>query len=113
MGLKTNYYCSFILTKPESIRGTGVVEISMELFKILSDLIERESEITHSIVKKYLHLLCPYHSVNAGRFKKSFTTLKAYINSFRGHIQCFVLSKCSKTHRVLPEIVTIQCDFHW
>jgi hypothetical protein len=27
-----------------------------------------------------------------GCFKKSFTTLKAYINLFRGHVQCFELS---------------------
>jgi hypothetical protein len=25
-------------------------------------------------------------------FKKSFTTLKAYVNLFRGHLQCFELS---------------------
>jgi hypothetical protein len=29
---------------------------------------------------------------NAGCFKKSFTTLRAYINLFRGHVQCFELS---------------------
>jgi hypothetical protein len=29
---------------------------------------------------------------NAECFKKSFTTLKAYINLFRGHEQCFELS---------------------
>ena len=37
-----------------------------------------------------------------GCFKKSFTTLKAYRNLYRGHTQRFELSKCSKTHRVLP-----------
>jgi hypothetical protein len=26
---------------------------------------------------------------NAGCFERSFTTLQAYINSFRGHVQCF------------------------
>jgi hypothetical protein len=31
---------------------------------------------------------------------------------FRGHLQCFELSRCSKTHRVSPEIVTVQCEFH-
>jgi hypothetical protein len=46
-------------------------------------------------------------------FKKSFTNLKAYTNLFRGHIQGFELSSCSKTHRVLPGGVTVQCDFHW
>jgi hypothetical protein len=45
-------------------------------------------------------------------FKKSFTNLKAYINLFRGYAQCFELSQCSKTHRVLAGIVTVQCDFH-
>jgi hypothetical protein len=30
--------------------------------------------------------------LNTGRFKKSFTTLKAYIHLFRGHVQCFELS---------------------
>jgi hypothetical protein len=29
---------------------------------------------------------------NAGCFKTNFTTLKAYINLFRGHVQCFELS---------------------
>jgi hypothetical protein len=36
----------------------------------------------------------------------SFTILEAYINVFRGHVQCVQLLKCSKTHRVLPVIVT-------
>jgi len=50
---------------------------------------------------------------NTGCFKKSFTTLKAYRNLYRGHTQRFELSKCGKTHRVLPRIVMVQCDFHW
>ena len=50
---------------------------------------------------------------NTGCFKKSFTTLKAYRNLYRGHTQGFELSKCSKTHQVLPRIVMVQCDFHW
>jgi hypothetical protein len=29
---------------------------------------------------------------NAGCFTNSFTTLKTYINLFRGHVQCFQLS---------------------
>jgi hypothetical protein len=29
---------------------------------------------------------------NAGCFKMRFTTLRAYINIFRGHVQCFELS---------------------
>jgi hypothetical protein len=43
-----------------------------------------------------------------GGFKKSFTTLKAYRNLYRGHTQRFELSKCSKTHRVLPRIINSQ-----
>ena len=50
---------------------------------------------------------------NTGCSKKSFTALKAYRNLYRGHTQGFELSKCSKTHRVLPRIVMVQCDFHW
>ena len=52
-------------------------------------------------------------SIYTGCFKKSFTTLKAYRNLYRGHTQRFELSKCSKTHRVLPRIVMVECDFHW
>jgi hypothetical protein len=39
-------------------------------------------------------------SHNTGCFKKSFTTLKAYRNLYRGHTQHFELSKYSKPHRV-------------
>ena len=52
-------------------------------------------------------------NIYTGCFKKSFTTLKAYRNLYRGYTQRFELSKCSKTHRVLPRIVMVQCDFHW
>jgi hypothetical protein len=48
---------------------------------------------------------------NAERFKKSFTTLEAYINLIRGYVQCLELSQCSKTRRILRGIVTVQCDF--
>jgi hypothetical protein len=48
-----------------------------------------------------------------GCFKNSFTTLKAYIHLFRGHVQCFELSWYGKTHRVWSGIVTVECDFHW
>jgi hypothetical protein len=46
---------------------------------------------------------------NTGCFKKSFTNLKAYRNLYRGDTQRFELSKCSKTHRVLPPIVIRNC----
>jgi hypothetical protein len=54
----------------------------------------------------YTHLQGPN---NTGCFKKSFTTLKAYRNLYRGHTQRFELSKCSKTGRVLPRIVIRNC----
>jgi hypothetical protein len=47
--------------------------------------------------------------INTVCYKKSFTTLKAYRNIYRGHTQRFELSKCSKTHRVLPTIVVRNC----
>jgi hypothetical protein len=37
----------------------------------------------------------PFENVvtsNAGCYKKSFTTLKAYVSLFRGYVQCFELS---------------------
>jgi hypothetical protein len=34
---------------------------------------------------------CPT-CISTERFKKSVTTLKAYINLFRGHVQCFEVS---------------------
>jgi hypothetical protein len=48
------------------------------------------------------------HYQCTGCFKKSFTTLKAYRNLYRGHTQRFELSKCSKT-RVLARIVIRNC----
>jgi hypothetical protein len=52
---------------------------------------------------------------NTECFKKSFTNLKAYRNLYRGYTQRFELSKCSKTHRVLPRIVIRNCFdlFFW
>jgi hypothetical protein len=44
-------------------------------------------------------------------FKKSFTTLEAFIYLFGGHVQYFELSYCSKTHRVLSKIVMVQYDY--
>jgi hypothetical protein len=56
-----------------------------------------------------------YTKRSKGCFKKSFTTLKAYRNLYRGHTQRFELSKCSKTHRVLPRIIFRNCFdiFFW
>jgi hypothetical protein len=66
---------------------------------------DKECYVIHSCLLNFI--------LNAGYFKKSFTTLKAYINLFIGHVQCFELSQYSKIHQVLPEIVTVQCDFQW
>jgi hypothetical protein len=56
-----------------------------------------------AIRRRKTHILCTWC------FKKSFTTLKASMNLPRGHAQCFELPYCSKTYRVLPRIVTVQC----
>jgi hypothetical protein len=62
------------------------------------------------VSKRALQLEQLFTLGSATCFKKSFTTLKAYTNLFRGHVQCFDLSQYSKTHPVLPGIVTVQCD---
>jgi hypothetical protein len=46
-----------------------------------------------------------YTILYTGCFKTSFTTLKAHINLFRRHAQCFELSYCSKIHWVSHSIV--------
>jgi ABC-type multidrug transport system fused ATPase/permease subunit len=58
------------------------------------------------LLMSYIYI---YIYIYTGCFKKSFTTLKAYRNLYRGHTQSFELSKCSKTHRVLPRIVIRNC----
>ena len=79
----------------------------------------RGNELLSNRLLKVLHSFWINLYVNSinnfytGCFKKSFTTLKAYRNLYRGHTHGFELSKCSKTHRVLPRIVMVQCDFHW
>jgi hypothetical protein len=42
--------------------------------------------------KEHIHK----YKIYIGCFKKSFNTLKAYRNLYRGHTQRFELSKCSK-----------------
>jgi hypothetical protein len=60
----------------------------------------RVKSLTLSLLMSYIYIGC---------FKKNFTILKAYRNLYRGHTQGFELSKCSKTHRVLPRIVIRYC----
>jgi hypothetical protein len=43
-----------------------------------------------NLCEKMVHNL--YSLQSAGCFKKSCTTLKIYINLFRGHVQCFELA---------------------
>jgi hypothetical protein len=43
-------------------------------------------------IDKLIHPDMRKMQYNSGCFKKSFTTLKAYINLFRKHVQCFELS---------------------
>jgi len=68
--------------------------------------------LSNSFIYIYIYIYIHTH-IYTRCFKKSFTTLKAYRNFYRGHTQRFELSKYSKTHRVLPRIVMVQCDFHW
>jgi hypothetical protein len=49
---------------------------------------------------------------STGVSKKSFTTLKPYIDLFGGNVQCLNCDDAAK-HLVLPEIVMVQCDFQW
>jgi hypothetical protein len=56
-----------------------------------------------------VHLPCVWNMINTGCFKKSFTSLKAYRNLYRGRTQRFELSKCSKKHGVLTRIVIRNC----
>jgi hypothetical protein len=44
-----------------------------------------------------------------GVSKRALQLWKAYRNLYRGHTQRFELSKCSKTHRVLPRTVIRNC----
>jgi hypothetical protein len=41
-----------------------------------------------------------YIYIYTGCFKNRFTTLKAYINLVRRHVQCFELSQCSKIRHI-------------
>jgi len=70
------------------------------------------SEVSQVTIWVFIQYTVP-EQIYTGCFKKSFTTLKAYRNLYREHTQRFELSKCSKTHRDLPRIVMVQCDFHW
>jgi hypothetical protein len=69
------------------------------------------SKTAHSLVASLVspNILSFDHIIYTGCFKKSFTNLKAYRNLYRGHTECFELSKCSKTHQVLPPIVIRNC----
>ena len=72
---------------------------------------EHIMSLTCKLGSKTIVLRCFINYQYTGCFKKSFTTLKAYRNLYRGHTQRFELSKFSKTHRVFPRIVMVQCDF--
>ena len=65
-------------------------------------LLHGTCDVFHHHHHHHLLLLIIIIIIYTGCFKKSFTTLKAYRNLYRGHTQRFELSKCSKTHRVLP-----------
>jgi hypothetical protein len=52
-----------------------------------------------------------HSSPNIGCFKKSSTTLRAYINLFKGYAQCFELSWCCRIHQALSRIDMVQ--YYW
>jgi hypothetical protein len=53
------------------------MEIATPLIKLVSKVVSA-SDIFYQVIYRV--------------FQKRFTTLKAYINLFRGHVQCFELS---------------------
>jgi hypothetical protein len=55
-------------------------------------LTDRDKSLTWNIKKHALCHICRHVVTYVGCIKKSFTTLKAYVNLFRGHVQCFELS---------------------
>jgi len=73
--------------------------------------VSRKEAGQKELVTTFKPFIIMFNYIYTGCFKKSFTTLKAYRNLYRGHTQRFELSKCNKTHRVLPRIVMVQCDF--
>jgi hypothetical protein len=64
----------------------------------------QDTDRWRALVNSVLNLLNLYHDILSYTecFKNSFTTLKAYINLFRGYVECFELSCCSKTHEFYP-----------
>ena len=103
--LRTVYFSYFHSLLSYGIIFWGNSHLTANIFKIQKRIIR----ITTNKGKRYscrqlfktLQILT-VPSQYTGCFKKSFTTLKVYRNLYRGHTQRFELSKCSKTHRVLP-----------
>jgi hypothetical protein len=92
--------------------GTTLFVVKHEGIRYL--LISRKGLVSHKFPTNFRTVLTDTEIfVYTGCFKKSCTTLRSYINVFREQVQCFELSQFRKTHRVLPWIVTVQCDFHW
>ena len=96
----------------DHVRNEEVLLRVKEQRNILHEISKRKAKWIDHILHRNCLLQRGFEG-NTGCFKKSFTTLKAYRNLYRGHTQRFERSKCSKTHRVLPRIVMVQCDFHW
>jgi hypothetical protein len=61
---------------------------------ILAQVLTQSARARRELSQKIFEWIMTIQGVS-----KSFTTLKAYINLFRGHVQCFELSKCTKTPR--------------
>ena len=102
---------SLVQCLAKNYKNDSIVSVDMDVVGVNGSILRPVVLVFSSQYMKAL----PYQEVPSytGCFKKSFTTLKAYRNLCRGYTQRFELSKCSKTHRVLPRIVMVQCDFHW
>jgi hypothetical protein len=50
---------------------------------------------------------------DTGYFTKSCTTLRAYINLFRGHKECFESHDVAKYTEFYLRLDTVQSNFHW
>jgi hypothetical protein len=67
----------------KKIHGLDFISLKAELFMTTA--------VSNSTSTELTPVLSAFHLNNEGCFKKSFTNLKAYINLFRGHVECFYL----------------------
>ena len=103
------YQWGCFLATWRAIRATGLSQQILTHFSDLAFLWISWTQIKIAYISGWKTIEYQYQDSYTGCFKKSFTTLKAYRKLYRGHTQRFELSKCSKTHWVLPRIVIRNC----